>query len=55
MDTIITGFICLYGTTGPFFSSAVSPEPWGLHEQRMENAGIEPATEQGVPTTKPFP
>ena len=56
MDTISTGFIRLYGTTGPVFSSATHPRTLGTKWKRqVENAGIEPATTVGVLTTKPFP
>ena len=56
MDTISTGFICRYGTTGPVFSSAAQPGTIGTTWKRqVENAGIEPATASGVLTTKPFP
>ena len=57
MDTIRTGFIRPYGTTGPVFSSAASPGTIGTTQKRqMENAGIEPSTTTvGVLTTKPFP
>ena len=29
METINTGFVCLYGTTGPVFSSAAPPGTLG--------------------------
>jgi len=45
MDTISTGFIHPYGTTGPVFLSAAPPGTLGTTRKiQVENAGIEPAT-----------
>jgi hypothetical protein len=56
METIGTGFIRLYGTTEPVFSSAATPGNLGTTWKRqLENAGIEPATTVGVLTPDPFP
>ena len=56
METINTGFVRPYGTTGSVFSSAAPPRTLGTTWKRqVQNAGIEPATTVGVLISKPFP
>jgi hypothetical protein len=57
METISTGYICLYGTTGHGFVSSLTP--WNprdyMKERQVENAGIEPATSWGLQTSYAIP
>jgi hypothetical protein len=59
METINTGFVCPYGTMVlVFLSAAPLEQPYKggtMWKRLLENAGANPATAEGVISTKPFP